>query len=87
METRVRDPKTAKLTDLPHRLWVQNPGLRSPRETRRRAAERRQRSRDLGVALHEATVVIGQPGEAPHLGARRRRRPLCLEISLELCLP
>jgi len=23
METRVRDPKTAKLTDLPHRLWVQ----------------------------------------------------------------
>jgi hypothetical protein len=25
METRVRDPKTAKLTDLPHRLWVQKP--------------------------------------------------------------
>jgi hypothetical protein len=23
METRVRDPKTAKLTDLPHCLWVQ----------------------------------------------------------------
>ncbi len=50
-------------------------GLGGPRETCCRAAERRQRSRDLGVALHEAAVVVGPAREVSHLGARRRRRP------------
>ena len=44
--------------------------LRGPREPRRRAAECRQRRRELGVALHESAVVVCQACQAPHRGAR-----------------
>ena len=42
-------------------------GFDRPCEPRRRAAKRRQRRSDLGVALHEAPVVVGEPREATHL--------------------
>ena len=38
-------------------------------EARRGATKFRQGRREIGVALHEATVVVGEPCEAPHLGA------------------
>jgi hypothetical protein len=40
------------------------------------AAERGERGSDIGVALHEAAVVVGEARENSHLAARRWRRPL-----------
>ena len=47
-----------------------------PTAIARQPAARRRRRRQLGVALREAAVVAGEPREAPHLAAGRRRRSL-----------
>ena len=54
------------------------------REARSHAAERRQQRHQLCVALHEAAVVVCEPREAAHLGARRWR--YLLDDGLHLAL-